>query len=106
MNEFMPPAGIIAALALATISPGPGFIVVARTAVAKSRALVVAAGFAMGIGGLTLRYLRYRIIRAARHPIGLSASRPRCACLSYKAWINGAAGAAMGVWGIKLLYSI
>lgn len=43
---------VLGALALGTISPGPSFVMVARTAVARSRAEGVAAAFGMGTGGL------------------------------------------------------
>ena len=52
MNELLPIAGIITALSLGTMSPGPSFVVVARTAVAKSRSNGVATAFGMGVGGV------------------------------------------------------
>ena len=206
MNELVSLAGIVAAISLGTMSPGPSFVVVARTAVAKSRAHGVASALGMGVGGLAfagaallglqgllvavpslylalkvlgglyLCYLGFRIIRAASDPIAvmvetgeigrsprqsflvglgtqvsnpktaivyasvfaaflpsgfspllgvtvlvaifaietgwyslvavaLSATRPRRAYLSYKAWIDRAAGAAMGALGLRLLYT-
>ena len=43
--------GIVAALAAGTISPGPSFVMVARTAASASRAEGVAAALGMGVGG-------------------------------------------------------
>jgi threonine/homoserine/homoserine lactone efflux protein len=43
---------LIAALALGTISPGPSFVMIARTSVANSRAHGIAAALGMGIGGV------------------------------------------------------
>lgn len=44
--------GILAALAMGAASPGPSFVLVARTAVARSRADGVAAAVGMGAGGV------------------------------------------------------
>jgi threonine/homoserine/homoserine lactone efflux protein len=44
--------GILGALAVGVVSPGPSFVLIARTAVASSRADGVAAAFGMGGGGL------------------------------------------------------
>jgi len=44
--------GIFAAIAVGAISPGPSFVMVARTAVASSRGDGVGAAFGMGAGGL------------------------------------------------------
>jgi len=43
--------GIIAALAVGTLSPGPSFVMVARTAASASRAEGLAAALGMGVGG-------------------------------------------------------
>ena len=43
--------GIVAALAAGTISPGPSFVMVARTAASTSRAEGLAAALGMGVGG-------------------------------------------------------
>lgn len=93
---------LIATLALGTMSPGPSFVMVARTAVASSRAHGIAAALGMGaggtcfaaaalaglqaimlavpvayaalkvFGGLYLCYLGIRILLAARHPLALT----------------------------------
>lgn len=52
MSELLSIVGIIAALSLGTMSPGPSFVVVARTTVAKSRANGVATAIGMGVGGV------------------------------------------------------
>jgi threonine/homoserine/homoserine lactone efflux protein len=44
--------GIAGAIALGAASPGPSFVMVARTAVASSRADGLAAALGMGVGGL------------------------------------------------------
>jgi len=91
--------GISAAIAIGAMSPGPSFVMVARTAVAKSRAAGLAAALGMGIGGVIfataaliglvsllaavpvlyvvlrtlggvyLLYLGYQIFRGAREPL-------------------------------------
>lgn len=45
---------IVAALTLGAMSPGPSFLMVARTAIARSRADGVAAALGMGVGGVLL----------------------------------------------------
>jgi threonine/homoserine/homoserine lactone efflux protein len=47
-------AGILAVLALGVISPGPSFLLVARTAVARSRRAAVASAFGMASGATVL----------------------------------------------------
>lgn len=44
--------GVIGALALGAISPGPSFVMVARTAVVSSRMNALAAALGMGCGGI------------------------------------------------------
>jgi len=44
--------GVIGALALGAISPGPSFVMVARTAVASSRVNALFAALGMGCGGI------------------------------------------------------
>jgi threonine/homoserine/homoserine lactone efflux protein len=51
--DFLAPlVGIVAALAVGVVSPGPSFVMVARTAVAHSRGQALAAALGMGLGGL------------------------------------------------------
>jgi threonine/homoserine/homoserine lactone efflux protein len=51
MDELLALAGIVAALAVGVVSPGPSFVMVARTAVSQSRSHGVAAALGMGAGG-------------------------------------------------------
>jgi threonine/homoserine/homoserine lactone efflux protein len=53
MNTALTMAAIGGAIALGAMSPGPSFVMVARTAVASSRANGLAAALGMGIGGIT-----------------------------------------------------
>ncbi len=99
MSEFFPLVSIVLALMVGTMSPGPSFVVVARTAVAKSRSHGLSAALGMGfggmifagmallglqgllvavpslyiglkvIGGIYLCILGYRIYRSARDPL-------------------------------------
>ena len=93
MSEYLSFIGVVAALSVGTVSPGPSFVLVARTAVAKSRAHgmgvggVLFAGAALlglqglllavpsfyvafkVLGGLYLCYLGLRIFRAANNPL-------------------------------------
>ena len=57
MQEFWSLAGILAALSVGVVSPGPSFIMVARTAAAASRADGLAAALGMGVGGLVFGLL-------------------------------------------------
>jgi threonine/homoserine/homoserine lactone efflux protein len=57
MSEALPLFGITAALAIGTVTPGPSFLMVARTAVASGRAEGLAASVGMGIGGVTFATL-------------------------------------------------
>lgn len=96
-------AGIIAALSIGVVSPGPSFVMVARTAMAASRAQGFAAALGMGaggavfatfallglqavllavpslylalkvLGGLYLAYLGYRIFAGAKQPLNVGA---------------------------------
>jgi threonine/homoserine/homoserine lactone efflux protein len=52
MQESAALYGIAAAIAVGAASPGPSFVMVARTAVAASRADGLAAALGMGVGGL------------------------------------------------------
>jgi threonine/homoserine/homoserine lactone efflux protein len=52
MNTALTMAAIGGAIALGAMSPGPSFVMVARTAVASSRANGLAAALGMGIGGI------------------------------------------------------
>lgn len=52
MQELSALAGVLAALTVGVISPGPSFVMVARTAVSSSRANGLAAALGMGAGGV------------------------------------------------------
>ena len=51
MQEVVSLIGIIAALAVGIVSPGPSFVMVARLAVAGSRSHGMSAALGMGLGG-------------------------------------------------------
>lgn len=102
MNELLALLGIVAALAVGVVSPGPSFVMVARTAAASSRSdgLYAALGMGLGgvcfaalalaglqavllalpslyialkvIGGAYLCYLGYRIFRGAREELSVA----------------------------------
>lgn len=99
-------AGILAALALGVVSPGPSFIMVVRVAVSASRAQALGAALGMGaggvffgaaallglqgvfhavpalyvalkvLGGLYLCWLGVMIIRSAAKPLAVQAGAP------------------------------
>lgn len=52
MQEIAALAGMVGALAVGTLSPGPSFVMVARLAVATSRANGLGAAVGMGVGGM------------------------------------------------------
>lgn len=104
MNTAMTVLSIGSAIAIGAISPGPSFVMVARTAVASTRSNGLAAALGMGAGGIVfasaallglqvllasvpwlylafkvagggyLAYLGYRIWQGANAPLLLSAS--------------------------------
>jgi len=99
MIDYIALAGVIAALAIGAVSPGPSFVMVARIAVSSSRAHGLCAALGMGAGGVLfavaallglqaillavpalylglkvgggayLCYLGFRIFRAAKDPL-------------------------------------
>jgi len=52
MNEISSFAAIFSVLCVGTVSPGPSFVMVARTAVSAGQAEATAASLGMGIGGV------------------------------------------------------
>ena len=102
MNEISSLAAIFGVLCVGTVSPGPSFVMVARTAVSSGQAEATAASLGMGIGGvifaivalaglqalllavptlyvvlklaggLYLAYLGIRILRGAGEPLTVS----------------------------------
>ena len=119
MQEITALAGIVGALAVGTVSPGPSFVMVARLAVATTRANGLAAAFGMGVGGvlfavaalvglqavllavpsvylalkvlggLYLGYLGLRIFRAARLPVALGPPGQGTATSSFRSFLLG-----------------
>jgi threonine/homoserine/homoserine lactone efflux protein len=57
MDIFLPLVSIVIAIALGAISPGPSFVLVARTAIAGSRRAGLGAALGMGLGGLVFASL-------------------------------------------------
>ncbi|GFO68139.1 threonine transporter [Geomonas limicola] len=53
MHELLPLVGIAGSIAVGAMSPGPSFLMVARTAVASSRSAGLAAALGMGLGGVS-----------------------------------------------------
>lgn len=60
---------ILAVLAMGVISPGPSFILVARTAVAESRTAAIAAAFGMATGAVILAVAALLGLNALLHQI-------------------------------------
>jgi threonine/homoserine/homoserine lactone efflux protein len=56
MNTAITVLGIGSAIAIGAMSPGPSFVMVARTAVASTRANGLAAALGMGIGGFVFAF--------------------------------------------------
>ena len=52
MQELSALLGIVAALTVGVVSPGPSFVMIARTAVSSSRSAGLAAALGMGAGGI------------------------------------------------------
>jgi threonine/homoserine/homoserine lactone efflux protein len=52
VNELLAFSGIVVALAIGAASPGPSFLMIARTAVSSGRQAGLAAAVGMGLGGL------------------------------------------------------
>jgi len=52
VQELIALAGIVAAMSVGVVSPGPSFVMVARMSVAGSRSQGVAAALGMGLGGM------------------------------------------------------
>lgn len=121
MPELTALLSLVATLALGTISPGPSFVMIARTSVARSRAHGVAAGIGIGaggtcfaaaaliglhavmlavpmvyvalkiVGGLYLCYLGWRIFNGARQPLTLDGASDADAASLRRAFTLGLA---------------
>jgi len=70
MNATAALAGILGALFVGVVSPGPSFVLVARTAVARSRRDGLAAALGMGIGGLFFASLALLGLQAVLARVG------------------------------------
>lgn len=78
MEPIVAVAGILGALLIGAISPGPSFVLVARISIARSRRDGLAAALAMGVGGvilggLVLLGLRTLLMQAGWLYLGLKA---------------------------------
>ncbi|QDO97501.1 LysE family translocator [Ferrovibrio terrae] len=121
MEHLLPLFSIVVAIALGAISPGPSFVLVARTAIAGSRGAGLGTALGMGLGGLTfatlallgliallaqvawlylglkilgglyLLYLGWRLWRGAREPLAVDTSG------------QAGQGAGQGFWRAALL---
>jgi len=110
---------ICAALSVGVVSPGPSFVMIARTAVAQSRRDGVAASIGMGVGGVVfaaaaliglhlvltavpwlylvlkigggawLLYLGWRIWRGAAQPLALATAETRAAQTARRSFVLG-----------------
>jgi threonine/homoserine/homoserine lactone efflux protein len=57
MSSFVIFCGIIAAIAIGAMSPGPSFVLVSRIAISRSRKAGIAAALGMGVGGVAFATL-------------------------------------------------
>jgi threonine/homoserine/homoserine lactone efflux protein len=65
MEDLLRLLAILAALCVGVVSPGPSFIMVARTAASSSRRAGLAAALGMGIGGVVFAVMALLGLRAA-----------------------------------------
>jgi threonine/homoserine/homoserine lactone efflux protein len=117
-QELLALAGILSALAVGVVSPGPSFVMVARVAVAQSRGQALGAALGMGIGGMAfgfaallglqsvfqavpafylglkalgglyLCYLGVQIFRSAALPLPVEASTPGSGTMFRSFWLG------------------
>jgi threonine/homoserine/homoserine lactone efflux protein len=64
MTDLLPFFAILGVLAVGIVSPGPSFVFVARTSIARSRRDGLAAGLGMGAGGVIFALLALLGLRA------------------------------------------
>src|SRR6185437_13522301 len=64
MTDLLPFFAILGVLAVGTVSPGPRFVFVARTSIARSRRDGLAAALGMGAGGVIFALLALLGLRA------------------------------------------
>jgi threonine/homoserine/homoserine lactone efflux protein len=119
MQELVSLLGIVGALAIGVISPGPSFVMVAKVAVSTSRASGLAVSIGMGLGGvifavaallglqalllavpalyiglkvlggLYLCYLGYRIFSGVREPVQVERAGAHAHTSVYRALLLG-----------------
>lgn len=119
MDAALPLLGIFAAIAVGAMSPGPSFIMVARTAIAGTRGTGLAAALGMGLagsifaalallgliallaqvawlytglkilGGLYLLYLAVMLWRGARQPLNAAIAAAPSAAGLHRAFLFG-----------------
>lgn len=117
-QEALALLGILGALAVGVVSPGPSFVMVAREAIASSRAQAMGAALGMGVGGvvfgaaallglqglflavpslyvalkvvggLYLCHLGLAVFRAARQPLPVQAGNPQGARARRSFWLG------------------
>ena len=117
-QELAALAGILAALTVGVISPGPSFVMVAREAVSSSRSQALGAALGMGVGGLLfgtaallglqgvfhavpslyvalkvlgglyLGYLGFLIFRSARQPLAVQAGGAKRVTARRSFWLG------------------
>ena len=93
MDALIPSLGILGALALGAVSPGPSFVFVVRTSLALSRRDGIAAALGMGVGGVIFAALALLGLQAVLAKIAwlYAALRLAGGCyLLYLAWVVGA----------------
>lgn len=88
MNDLLALLTITAALTLGVVSPGPSFVMVARTALARSRADGLAAALGMGLGGMAFALLALFGLAALLHTVPALYSALKIAGGAYLIWLG------------------
>jgi threonine/homoserine/homoserine lactone efflux protein len=88
MENLLRLLAILAAVSIGVVSPGPSFIMVARTAVSFSRRAGLAAALGMGIGGAVFAVLALVGLHAALLAIPLLYLLLKLAGGSYLCWLG------------------
>jgi threonine/homoserine/homoserine lactone efflux protein len=70
MDSLLPLLGILGAVTIGAMSPGPSFVFVARTSIALSRADGLAAALGMGVGGIVFAGLALLGLQAILAQVG------------------------------------
>jgi len=65
VQEITSLAGLVAALVIGAVSPGPSFVLVAQTSISRSRRQGLAAALGMGLGGLAFAVAALAGVQAA-----------------------------------------